>query len=378
MKIIKVETQYLRVSVQIPVRDQPMEHGALLVTIETDTGIRGVGMVREEDPHCLVVRAQLQHSIIPFLIGRDPLSPERIWNEAAWTLSRSDFRVPTGSVARAISTVDQALWDIRGQHYGQPVYRLLGGSAKDEIDIYMTFGFNFYNPEEEAEAARRLLAQGHTAFKLQGAVPDRGKNTDHDVARVKALREIVGDKAEIILDGRNDYDLYHAKLVAKKIEPCNVAYFDDPMYAKDPQAMRELRRFCPGVPIAARVYGGNIWGARDLIAQDAVDVMGTSVMDGGGFTQSLKVAHMAEMHQLPLVTGGGWHLQNAHLIAAVNNGWMTEFHALAALVCDQIFVDPIKPEKGKLRLSQKPGLGLQVNEDAVREAVARGRTAERA
>jgi L-alanine-DL-glutamate epimerase-like enolase superfamily enzyme len=241
----------------------------------------------------------------------------------------------------------------------------------------MTFGLNIYTPEEEAEAARRLLAQGHTVFKLQGLAPDRGRNVNHDVARVKALRETVGGSAKIILDGRNGYDLYHAKEVTRRIEPYDVAYFDEPMLAKDPQSMVELRRSCPRVPIAARGFGGNIWGNRDLIAEGAVDVLGSSVMDGGGYTQSIKVAHMAEMYQLPLVTGGGWHLQNAHLIAAVNNGWMTEHHAIAALMCDRLFVDTIKPVKGKFRLGDKPGLGLQLNEDAVREAAERGRAAER-
>ena len=81
-----------------------------------------------------------------------------------------------------------------------------------------------------------------------------------------------------------------------------------------------------------------------------------------------KVAHMAEMYQLPLVTGGGWHRQNAHLIAAVNNGWMTEHHAIAALMCDKIFVDPVSGERD-LPLSDKPGLGLELNVDGrVREA----------
>lgn len=148
--------------------------------------------------------------------------------------------------------------------------------------------------------------------------------------------------------------------------------------AKDPTAWQELRRACPRVPIAARGWGGNIWSNRDLIAHGAVDVIGSNVLDGGGYTQSIKVAHMAEMYQLPLVTGGGWHPQNAHLIAAVNNGWMTEIFVISGLMCETIFVDPPKPSKGKLRLSDKPGLGLQLNDDAVREAVARGRAAERA
>ncbi len=378
MKIVKVEANYLSVSVQIPVKEETKNEGALLVTIETDTGIRGIGMAREHDWHCLTVRGQLKHNLVPFLLGKDPMCPEHIWNEAAWDLSRGDYRVQFGAVSRAASAVDQALWDIRGQSLGQPVYRLLGGAHSGEIDVYMTFGLDIYTPEEEAEAARRLLAQGHNAFKLVGAAENRGQSVDRDAARVKALREVVGDNAKVMIDGRAGYDLYHAMLLARKIEPYNVTYFDEPVLAKDPQALKELRRANPRVPIAARGLGGNIWSNRDLIALGAVDVIGSNVLDGGGYTQSIKVAHMAEMYQLPLVTGGGWHLQNAHLIAAVGNGWMTEHTAFEGPLCEKIFVDSPKPKKGKLRLSDKPGLGLQLNDDAVREAVERGRVAERA
>jgi len=376
MKIANVEAKYLLVSVKTPVTEQPKLRGALLVSVETDTGIRGIGIAREHDRYCRAVRGELEHTLIPFIIGMDPLSPEYIWHEAAWDLSRGDYRIPSGAVSRAISAVDQALWDIRGQHYGQPVYRLLGGSHAQEVDVYTTFGLETYTPEEEAEAARRLLAQGHTAFKIVGAAENRGTSVDRDAARVKALRNIVGDGVKIMIDGGAELDLYHAKLLARQIEPFDVAFFDEPIHAKDPLALKELRRAYPRVPVAARGFGGSIRSNRDLIVQGAVDVVGSNVLDGGGYTHSIKIAHMAEMYQLPLVTGGGWHLQNVHLIAAVNNGWMTEFTVLTALVCETIFVDPIKPANGKLRLSEKPGLGLELNEDAVLEAVKRGRAAE--
>lgn len=111
MKIVKVEARYISVSVKIPVTDKPREVGALLVTIETDTGIRGIGIAREHDKHCRIVRGLLENILAPFIMGIDPVSPDHLWNEAAWDLSRGDFRVPSGAVSRAISAVDQALWD---------------------------------------------------------------------------------------------------------------------------------------------------------------------------------------------------------------------------------------------------------------------------
>jgi L-alanine-DL-glutamate epimerase-like enolase superfamily enzyme len=219
-----------------------------------------------------------------------------------------------------------------------------------------------------------LLAEGYSSFKLQGANADRGRDIRHDARRVKRLRELVGDDARIMLDGGNNYSLQQAIALAKMIEPYDVALFDEPLFAKDPLAVRQLHEACLGVPIAGRSRGGNIWDNRDLLLSGALGAMGTNVRDQGGFTQAVKIAHAAELFQLPVVTGGGWHLQNGHLIAGVTNGWMTEYHALAGQVGDVLFVDPIRPQAGKLRLGDAPGLGLTLNEAAVQDAKERGRS----
>jgi L-rhamnonate dehydratase len=376
MKVANVECEFLIVSMPIPVRETLIDYGILLVTVETDTGLRGTGFAREHEFHALAVRTLVQNDIATFLKNRGDIStPGMMWHEASYDLPRSDYRVPTGIASRAASAVDQAMWDIRGQELGEPVYKLLGG-AQSEIGVYATFGLNIYNQEEETEAAKRLLNQGFTAFKLQGAHADRGRDISVDARRVRKLRETVGDDAKIIIDGRNNYRLYEAIALAKLIEPYDMAFFDEPVFAKDPYALLQIRKAVPGLPLAARSRSGNIWDSRELIASGAIDAMGENVLDQGGFTQSIKIAHMAEMYQLPMVTGGAWHLQNSHLIAAVTNGWMTEYHALAAGVSEAIFVDPPKPRNGKLHMSDKPGLGLKLNEDAVREARERAAFAE--
>jgi L-rhamnonate dehydratase len=378
MKLVKVECDFLVVRIPIPIRGTETDYGVLMVSLETDTGLQGVGFAREHDLHALGTRQLVLNDIASFLKDMDEIDvPGRFWHDASYDLQRSDYRAPTGIAARAASAVDQALWDIRGKALGEPVYRLLGGS-QSEIEIYATFGLNIYTPEEEAEAARWRASQGFTSFKLQGAHADRGRDVGVDIRRVKALRETVGDDARIILDGRNNYSLYQATELARRIEPYNVAYFDEPLYAKDPVALLQLRRAVPGVPLAGRSRGGNIWDTRDLIVTGALDVIGSNVLDHGGFTQSIKMAHLAEVYQLPMVTGGAWHLQNAHLIAAATNGWMTEYHSMAAAICERLFVDPIMPANGRIRLSDRPGLGLTLNEDVVRDAKKRGLEVDKA
>jgi L-rhamnonate dehydratase len=370
VKITRVTCDYLTLGLTIPVRETEREYGIVLVTIETEAGQRGVGLARHFDEHGLAVRQVVLNDLAPFLdrLG-GAVTPGQLWHEAMFGLPGTFYRHPTGILNTAISAVDQALWDVRGQVLGEPVYKLLGG-AQDEIEIYVTFGFNIYTPEEEAEAAKRAQAQGFRAFKLQG-VDDRGGNVSLAAARVRRLRAAVGEDAQIILDAHNNYSVYEAIELARLVRSYEVAYIDEPVHARDPAALRRLHDAATGVRFAGRSRAGSLIDNRDLVDSGGLDLLGQNVIDQGGYTQGVKAAALAEARQLPVVTGGAWHLQNAHLIAAVTNGWMTEYHLLAAALCDAIFIDPVQPAGGRLRMSQRPGLGLVLNEEAVAEAKKR-------
>jgi L-alanine-DL-glutamate epimerase-like enolase superfamily enzyme len=375
MKIAKVECEFLHIPLTIPVRETPFEYGVALVTLTTEDGVRGTGFIREHDFQAQSARQSVLNDIAPLLkqLSGPNLVPGYFWHEASFAMPR-DYRAHVGVVTRAMSAIDQALWDIYGQETGQPVFRLLGGS-QPEIDLYVTYGLNIYTEEEEMEAARRLLAEGFAAFKIQGLDADRGRDFAHDARRVQKLREAVGPDARIILDGRNNYSLYQAIELANAIRPYNVAFFDEPLYGKDPVALQRFKEACPWMMVAGRTRGGNIYDARDLIASGGVNLMGVNVLDQGGFTQGIKVAHMAQAYQLPVVTGGAWYMQNAHLIAAATNGWMTEYHGLATAATRAIFDGAILHDNGKLRLTDRPGLGLTIKDDAVRDAQDRAKVA---
>jgi L-rhamnonate dehydratase len=367
VKITRVTCDYLTLPLTIPIRESQREYGSVLVTIETDAGHRGIGLARNYERQGLGMRQVVLNDLAPLLQGFDEVvTPGRMWHEAIFELPGKFCRHPEGILNSALSAVDQALWDVHGQVLGVPVYQLLGG-AQDEIEVYCTFGFNIYSPEEEEAAARRVQAQGFRAFKLQG-VDDRGGNVRVAAERVRRLRETVGEDATIILDAHNNYTCYEAIELARLVRPYGVAYIDEPLHARDHVALRRLRDGAPGVRFAGRSRGGSLADNRDLVDCGGLDLLGQNVRDQGGYTQSVKAAALAEVRQMPVVTGGAWHLQNAHLIAAVTNGWMTEYHLLAAAFCDQIFVDPVQPSGGRLRMSRRPGLGLTLNEDAAAEA----------
>ena len=170
----------------------------------------------------------------------------------------------------------------------------------------------------------------------------------------------------ILVDGNAKYDFYHAKQLLKRLEPLNIGCFDHPVSMRDPRLMAELRRTTT-IPLAARAYSGNLWDNRDLIAGGAVDIMHTNVLDSGGYTGGLKVAHMAEMYHLPMATGGAFHLHNSHIIGGVANGLMTEYHLGSSQTTDAVFVNPPKPVRGRLQLLPGHGLGLELNPDALEQ-----------
>ena len=363
MKVTQVRARCLGVPIKFPFTGAPYTAGMLVAQVETDDGIVGTGISR--DTESFAVRELINRQIAPFLVGRSPLETETIWNDAVWEMGVS-YKVRGGAVGRAIGAVDQALWDIKGKYLNQPIYRLLGGASPDAVAAYTTFGFNVFSQEQLVELARQKVREGHDKLKMQVVAADRGQDVSVDVERVRAVREAIGDQVMLMVDGNSKFDLRHAIELAQRIEPYNITWFDDPVYVKDVQLMAELRRNT-SIPIASRARGESLWDNRDMIVGGAVDVMQANVLDGGGYSEYLKVAHMAELFQLPLANGGGWYLQNGQLIAGVSNGWLVEFHLLREPIYEAVYVNPPVAKNGFLPLPDKPGMGLEPNEAAIQE-----------
>ena len=363
MEVAKVEARCLNIPIKFPFTETPYNAGMLLVQVETDDGLVGHGIGRDQER--FATRELINREIGPFLVGKPPLNTEKIWNDARWEIGMS-YMSANGVVARGISAVDQALWDIKGKYLNQPIYRLLGGASPDSVATYTTFGFNVYTKEELVELAIQMVREGHDPLKYQSVAADRGQDVSVDVDRMTAVREAVGDRPRLIVDGNGKFDFLHAQQLLKGLEPLNMTCVDHPVQLRDIGLMAQLRQ-TTSIPLAARAASESPWDNRDLITGGGVDIMHANVLDGGGYTTCVKVAHMAEMFHLPLATGGGWYLQNGHLIAGVSNGWLTEFHLLRERIYEVVYVDPPVARNGRLPLPDKPGLGLELNDDAVRE-----------
>ncbi len=376
MKIARVTATPLHVPLHIslPGIERKSSLEACFVEVETDAGIVGHGLAaitRE------TVIAEIVNGVIaPAIKGDDPLANEAICEKLYWTLTP---RGQTGFGAQALAAVDIALWDIKGKALGQPVWRLLGG-ARGRVPLYATFGFNFLDREQLADAATLWVSQGYRRLKMvvgHEALHRREtrplmKVIEEDAARVRAVREAVGPDVELYIDANCSLDLYHATRLAEMVKPCGIAFFEEPITQNDALQMAQMRR-ATGMPLACGQNEGLIYRFRDLLLHGAVDYVQPNVVSGAGITQSVKIAGLAAAFNVPLANGGAWPYHNMHLQAGVANGGLVEMHYLAIELCKKIYRGLPEPKDGWLTLPEAPGLGFEPDRDAIRDIVASSR-----
>lgn len=373
MKITRVTATNLHIPVTLDVLDQPKhtQHNFCVVEVETEDGLVGQGM-SSIGPTGVIAHA-VNTVAGPAILGDDALNHARVWEKLYWLLAP---RGQTGVAMHAIAAIDVALWDLKGKALDQPVWRLLGG-ARDRCQVYATFGFGFYDRDELAEAARRWWDRGFKRLKMtvgMGALAGRETRPVMDViredlARVTAVREAVPE-AELYLDANCSLDLYHAAKLASWLEPLKIGFFEEPITGNDVLQMAELRRRT-SIPLACGQNEGLAYRFRDLFAAGAVDIAQPNVAITGGFTQCQQIAGMAAAYTLPVENGGAWPFHNMHLQAGVPNGTMVEYHHPGVTCCQRIYRDLPEPEDGWIDLPDRPGLGFELDPDAVRELTSK-------
>lgn len=357
MRIQRIEASYHRVPAQVPLLERPIERDIVFVRVETDDGAVGSGLAGPILGAAVV--EFINRELGPFLAGRDPLLTEQWWHEAYWEFNQRSL---SGVVSSGLSGVDIALWDLKGRVLGQPVWRLLGGFSS-RVPAYITFGLPEYSREQLAEVARSLTAAGHDKLKM---VVARAGSVAEDAARVQAVREAVGPSVQLMMDANQLFDPLSAAELCRRVEPFDITWFEEPLAGNDARKLAELRQKTR-IPLSAGQNEGHRWRHRELILSGAVDIVQPNVLFVGGYTEALKVAHLAQCFNLPLANGGGWPHHNAHLMAAVPNGWRVEFHIPMWYVGNAIFEGAPQPEAGWVTLPERPGLGFDPKADALQE-----------
>ncbi len=363
MKITKVEATCHNIPVKLPL-DKLLNEPVVFVRVETDEGITGFGITT--DKLRFSTREFINRELAPFLVGKNPLETERIWNVDAY----AEVGMPTGVLNASLvvgwgfSAIDIALWDIKGKYFNLPVFRLLGG-ARNPAPAYVTTQ-PCYSREELVEVVRKFKQMGQTSIKIQTTrkpVP----NMAEEEAQVRAVREAMGDEGMLALDAGDQLDFMQARELLQRIEPYRIAWFEGPIFTNaDCRLMAALRRVS-SIPIApGGSTPGRRWHYRELIMNEAVDLIMPSVANVGGYTEALKIANMAQAFNMR-VNGGSYPHHNMHLVAGVANGWLVEFRLGHMLRDEIIFVNPPRLERNWITLPEKPGLGLEINEAALKE-----------
>ncbi len=340
----------------------PDQRSFLLVKIETDEGLSGLGEFGATFQE-LAGKGALEHAAAT-LIGRDPFDSEAIWQE----LWRRDFH-PGGLIAAAaISAVDLALWDLKGKALNQPVWRLLGGRVRERIETYEAI--HQQRPEEAAARARERVAAGCRYLRF-GVVHDSRKPfvaahaVDQTAELVGTVRSAVGPEVELIVDAHTRLDLPDAVRLGCALEPYRLYFLEDPLRSEFPEGYRHLRRQL-AVPLAAGEQMATKWAFRSLVEEDLVDYLRIDLCNVGGFTEARKIAGWGETHQQKVVPHNP--LSPVSSAACLHFAIATENVALqeAGRTIDRYLIDlfPVQPEfpTGAWPAPSAPGLGVEIDE----------------
>lgn len=375
MKIASVRATPLNLPVSMGsgARAKSTSLSLCLVDVELDDGRVGTGMtaITEEEVIASVVNDIASHA----LVGMDPLRHEQVWDKLYWLLTP---RGQSGYASHAISAIDLALWDLKGQVFGQPLWRLFGG-ARPQVPVYATFGFAFLDREELAAAARSWVQRGfqrlkmtvgHHALQRRDEPRPLGDVIAEDVKRIEAVRRAVGPDVQIFIDANCSLDYYHACALAQRIEDLGIAFFEEPVSQNDIPNMVKLRGKTR-IALAAGQNEGLASRFRDMLVAQAVDIVQPNACITGGYTQCLRIAGMAAAFNAQFANGGAWPHHNMHLHAGLANGSLVEYHSVAVEVCKQVFDDLPEPSQGMLALPETPGLGFRPNRERVAELAKR-------
>lgn len=362
MKIARTAAHTLRVPYQFPLIKETQHALVTFVEVETDEGLKGHAF--SAYPLRYSISDFINREAGPAIAGMDPMRPEAVRTTLYWKLSNKHYM---GTWSCAASMIDVALWDIRGKALKQPIWKLMGG-AREKCPIYITWGLPRYSKDELVETAKQLMAEGHTQLKMAIAASANptahmyGEPTDDDIledaARIRHVRKALGDKATLMIDANKNAKLPQAIRLAKLVEDCNLAWFEDPVLKGDPRLMAQLRRETT-IPIAAGSSGTyDLSYLREYFLNESIDICQPNVRDIGGFTGGLHAAGLAQAFNIQLEMGGNFPHLNMHLHAGVPNGGRIEFHLGGWRLGEALFDGTPSPVKGWVTLPEAPGLGF--------------------
>lgn len=346
--------------------------GRLIVRVFTDEGITGIA---EGSRGLDVFRAYNESVIKPLLIGKDPCQPRQIWETLALGTGQQATRLPP-QIAGAI---DICCWDIMGKAAGLPVYALLGGARRTEIPLYWSRGNGWRkSPGEMLEEVQEGYEKGFRAFKIRMDWRDYRQDSDpqKDFEIFKACREWLPDDVPLGFDANNGYSVPTAIQQGRRLEELGVAHFEEPLPQYD---LRGLRQVVDALNCAVSTgeQETSAWRFRDLLDLANPDILQPDILNVGGLSEIVRVYEMAVANNKVIMPHspnvGANSVASLHAYSTVTNAvrpheFSEEFTGPAERVAE-LFVNPIIPENGVIKLPDRPGLGLDFDDAALQSAI---------
>ncbi|GEO02877.1 mandelate racemase [Adhaeribacter aerolatus] len=360
--------------------------GSMFVKIHTNQGIWGCG----EGVDAIAGTYHLVKRFGERLRGQSPLNVHRLFED----IRKSGFfaGAQSGVYIAVLSAIETALWDLAGKALNMPVYQLLGGKFRDRIRVYCdTALYTARNPKPEdyAKAARGAVKMGFNAVKFdidQGNDPNKYDtfNWTANPAELKrmydsiaAVRKEVGPNIDICVDMHGRYDLPTGHKVAQMMEPLNLMWLEEPVPAENVEAYK-LIADSTTTPICAGENQYLAYGFRRMLEIGAVDIVMPDLQKAGGLGEGQRIANLANLYYVPfaphMVASYLGAMAACHVCASVPNflilEWQIYFHT------DPMFKEIVTFEgemvkDGFIRLSEKPGIGVEINEEGMRKYAAK-------
>jgi len=346
----------------------------LFLRIETADGRVGWGEPSLEG-RTRTVRAAVAELMDAYVLdAEDPLAVEETWQ----TLYRGGFYRGGPVLMSAIAGIDQALWDLRGKHYGAPVHELLGGPVRGRVRVYQWIGGD--RPADVADAARERVDAGLTAVKMNATAElrnvDSPARVEEAAARLAAVREAVGTEVDVAVDFHGRASTAMAKRLVGALEPHDPFFVEEPVLPEHLANLPEVTSHTT-TPIATGERLHSRFDFRPVLASGAVEVVQPDLSHAGGITECKKIADMAAAHDVglaphcplgPIALAACLQIDACAPNALIQEQSLDIHYNETADVLDYL-ADPdvFDYADGFLDVPDDPGLGIEIDEGVVRE-----------
>ncbi len=355
--------------------------------VHTDEGLTGVGhsdqagsvfsVGSDGEPRLANAARIVPDAVAPLLIGQDPLQVEQLWQKVFGLTYRHHWNAEgwsRSSMLSALAAVDMALWDLRAKAAGQPVYKLLGGDDP-EVPMYIAGGYYREGKgiEQLSAECRQYREHGYNALKVRVG----GMLLSEDVERVAAIRDAVGPDVKLMLDANEAYDANMAIKAAKEYEDLGIFWFEEPVAWYEGNAGLKHVSESIDIDIAGGEQTATHWEAESMARDAGIAFMEFDCMRTGGPTEWLRVADTCRRLGVQMAPHHGAHI-HAHLVAAASNGLIIEafpdpfmYSSPEELEFErwdrkrELFSVHPEVRDGSMWLSDRPGWGIELDEDVV-------------